>query len=119
MRGGQMQVGLAELTAAERGEFQRCEHQIEQSAQAVDNMFEALTAIRDKRLYRETHRDFESYCQARWGKTWRRWRQLMQSQSVTGSLQDAVAAGQIKHLPTTEGQTRPLNTVPLEQRVQV
>jgi hypothetical protein len=114
-----MQVAVVELTETERTEFQRCEQRIEQSAQAVDDMFEALTAIRDKKLYRETHRDFESYCQARWGKTWRRWRQLMQSQSVTGSLQDAIAAGQIKYLPTTEGQTRPLNSVPLDERVAV
>lgn len=109
-----MQVAV--LTAVERNELKQREAQIEQSVQAVDTMLEALTIIRDKRLYRETHRDFESYCQDRWGKTWKRWRQLLQSQQVVGSLQDAHASGQIKYLPTNESQTRALNTVPLDER---
>lgn len=43
---------------------------------------EALTLIREGRLYRAEHETFESYCQARWGFTARRAHQMMTAAEI-------------------------------------
>lgn len=45
-----------------------CERKIDQAMRAGGRIAgEALTDIRDKRLYRATHSSFEDYCRERWG----------------------------------------------------
>lgn len=50
-------------------EIERCRLSHEEAAidHGAHRIGQALTAIRDQRLYRETHSTFEAYCQERWG----------------------------------------------------
>ena len=75
---------------------------------------EALLAIRDERLYRQTHATFEDYCRERWGMSDRRARQLMSAAEVTGTV---VPAG--LPAPSNEAQARELARVPEPDRADV
>ena len=55
------------LEDAERSNLAELETQIQQAAQSFQILGNALKAIRDGKLYRETDKTFESYCQNRWG----------------------------------------------------
>ena len=58
------------------------ERTIERGLATFVEVGEALLAIRDKRLYRESHATFEDYCRERWGFTDRRARQLMEASEI-------------------------------------
>ena len=76
----------------------------------------ALKKLRDRRLYRSTHRTFEEYCRERFDFTRRRPYQLIEAVDVIDNL--ISKCEQFVHiLPTKEGQVRPL--VPLEPDEQV
>jgi hypothetical protein len=70
----------------------------------------ALMAIRDRRLYRETHGSFEDYCRQRWdmGKSYSR--MVMKSAEVCQNLSTMVDT------PQTERQVRPLTLLKPEQQ---
>jgi hypothetical protein len=54
-----------------------CERVIERGLKTFIEVGDALARIRDKRLYRDTHRTFEGYCRARWDFDASRARQLI------------------------------------------
>jgi hypothetical protein len=54
-----------------------CERVIERGLKTFIEVGDALTRIRDERLYRETHATFESYCRERWDFDASRARQLI------------------------------------------
>ena len=54
------------LVAEERSAFQAHEATIERGVRTFLEVGRALGAIRDGRLYRETHGTFEAYCRERW-----------------------------------------------------
>ncbi|MDO8615306.1 MAG: hypothetical protein Q7T33_06165, partial [Dehalococcoidia bacterium] len=58
--------GSAALTSTERGELEHLERTVEQGRAVFVAVGAALTAIRDRRLYRETHATFEAYLRERW-----------------------------------------------------
>lgn len=62
----------------------------------------ALLAIRDGRLYRQTHTTFEDYCRERWGGSKRHANRLVEAAEVVHQL------GPVGPIPTTERQTREL-----------
>jgi N6-adenosine-specific RNA methylase IME4 len=100
------------LTAAEKGELARCEAVIERGLKTFVEVGEALLLIRDRRLYRQTHSSFESYCRERWGMSKRRANQLVGAAGVIENLGTIVPV-----LPATESQCRPLaGLLPEEQR---
>jgi hypothetical protein len=75
---------------------------------------EALLAIRDERLYRDSHGTFEEYCRERWGFSDSRARQLIgAAQTVT----NVTAAG--LPAPSNEAQARELSRIPEEDRADV
>ncbi|PYE51040.1 hypothetical protein [Deinococcus yavapaiensis] len=55
------------LTTAETNQLQDLEGRIQQGWQSFLDVGEALLTIRDQRLYRATHANFEAYCEERWG----------------------------------------------------
>ena len=59
------------LTVPERARLQECEEVIEKNIRGFLATGHALAEIRDRRLYRETHKTFERYCKKQWdlGKT--------------------------------------------------
>lgn len=67
------------LTPSERTALTHAEAAIEQGATQVA---EALTEIRDKRLYKEDYATFEAYCRERWGMTHRRANQQIAAAEV-------------------------------------
>lgn len=66
----------------------------------------ALTLIRDARLYRESHATFENYCRGRWDISKTRAYELIGAAAVTQNL-SAIA----DILPATESQARPLTAL--------
>ena len=79
----------------------------------------ALRELRDKRLYRSTHKTFENYCQERFGFGRSRSHRLIDAANIVESLTDnsiLLSNGQ-QILPTNERQVRPLTKLePLTQR---
>lgn len=75
----------------------------------------ALLEIRDRRLYRESHGDFESYCHEKWGFSRQRAHQMIEAAGVVGQLSTMVGNG----LPINERQARELARVAPERRAEV
>lgn len=73
----------------------------------------ALKAIRDERLYRETHDTFGDYCKDRWNIARRTAYQLINGSQATENVRDCAQVD-----PTNEYQARPLTQLdtPAEQR---
>lgn len=123
-----------ELTQDEERERHRLELRVER---AFYEAGVALRELRDKRLYRSTHRTFEEYCQDRFGYTRRRPYQLIEAAIVfenlcTNGTQNNNATNELctigtqnnslpvgkDILPTSERQVRDLiNLEPDEQRL--
>ena len=85
-----------------RTELEHHEAIIERGLMTFTEVGTSLMTIRDKRLYKETHSTFESYCQERWG--WSR-------QHATRHIQVAQIADILSPMgdkPTTERQAREL-----------
>lgn len=55
------------LTHDEQCELKQCEETIERGLHTFHEVGAALLVVRDKRLYRKSHRTFEEYCRERWG----------------------------------------------------
>lgn len=122
-----------ELTQDEEQERHRLELRVER---AFYEAGAALRELRDKRLYRSTHRTFEKYCQNRFGYTRRRPYQLIEAAIVFENLctngtqindatnelyivgtQNNLLPVRKDILPTSERQVRDLiNLEPNEQR---
>ena len=82
----------------------------------------ALRELRDRRLYRSTHRTFQEYCQDRFGFTRRRSDYLIGAAEVVDNLSSKVEPmlkrePMVLVLPTSERQCRPLTKLePAQQR---
>jgi hypothetical protein len=101
-----------EITRTEAARLQDCEETIAAGFQTFVAVGQALLAIRDERLYRQTHATFEAYCRERWGMSRPRAYQLIEAAEVTTHLSTIVDT-----LPATEAQARPLTGLaPDDQR---
>jgi hypothetical protein len=58
---------IIKLTKREREEFEECEREIGETISEFLRCGRALSLIRSKRLYRETHATFDQYVVERWG----------------------------------------------------
>ena len=86
---------------------------IERGLKTFCEVGEALMAIRDGRLYRESHSTFEAYCTSRWGMSRPYAYNLMDAAGVVINLRMSAIAD---ILPVTESQARPLAALlPTEQ----
>lgn len=98
------------LTPDEERERHRLELKVERAFYEAGC---ALRDLRDKRLYRSTHKTFEEYCQDRFGYTRRNANYTIAAAAVMENL--GTIGSQI--VPTSERQVRPLvNLAPEEQR---
>lgn len=79
-----------------------CERVIERGLGTFVEVGEALMAIRDQRLYRSTHGDFDTYCRERWGMSKRHANRSIEAAGIAGSV------GPIGPTPQTESQARAL-----------
>ena len=110
---------LEELTEAEVAELHRLELKVER---AFYEAGAALREIRDKRLYRSTHRTFEQYCQDRFGFQRAHSYRLIEAAAIVDNLSPNTASNNLSPIgrqimPTSERQVRDLiNLQPDEQR---
>ncbi len=80
---------------------------------------ESLKILRDKRLYRETHHNFESYVKDRFDFSKRNAYYLIDAVEVVNNLKSEQFVHSTLVLPTTEFQCRPLTKLPPEQQREV
>jgi intracellular sulfur oxidation DsrE/DsrF family protein len=73
---------------------------------------ESLKALRDKRLYRETHATFEAYIRDRFAFTRRAADYLISAASVVKNLKREQIVLKCNILPTNESQCRPMANLP-------
>jgi hypothetical protein len=103
-----------ELSEEEQQERERLEKQI------VDSFYQAgiaLRELRDKKLFRSTHRTFEEYARDILGFTRIRLYQLIGAAQVYENIRENVNAP-LTSLPTTEYQCRPLVKLTQEEQVE-
>ncbi|MBW4565949.1 MAG: hypothetical protein KME32_33690 [Mojavia pulchra JT2-VF2] len=96
-------VEVPELTEAEQSDRLLLERKVER---AFFEAGKALSELRDRRLYRSTHKTFEEYCKDRFGYNRSRSYQLIDAATVVDNLHKCPQIVDI--LPTAEGQVRPL-----------
>ncbi|MHC5763022.1 hypothetical protein [Nostoc sp.] len=106
-------VEVTELTQEEQSDRLLLERKVER---AFFEAGKALAELRDRRLYRSSHRTFEEYCRDRFGHSRRQSYLLMDAAVVFDNLVEI--CDQFDHkLPTAEGQVRPMTKLePQEQQ---
>ncbi|MEH2152792.1 hypothetical protein [Nostoc sp.] len=104
-------VEVPELTQEEQSDRLHLERKVER---AFFEAGKALIELRDRRLYRSTHKTFDEYCLDRFGYNRSRSYQLVDAAVVVDNLQKCPQIVDI--LPTAEGQVRPMTKLePQEQ----
>ncbi|MBD2492560.1 hypothetical protein [Aulosira sp. FACHB-615] len=133
-------VEVPELTSEEQSDRLHLERRVER---AFFEAGKALMELRDRRLYRSTHRTFEEYCRDRFGYTHRRVNYLIAGSVVFDNIAmgticsqnreadetgtncsqnekvDTTRPNRSRILPTNEGQVRPLAQLEPQQQVEV
>jgi hypothetical protein len=106
-------VEVTELSQEEQSDRLHLERRVER---AFFEAGKALAELRDRRLYRSTHKTFEEYCRDRFGHSRRQSYLLMDAAVVFDNLVEI--CDQFDHkMPTAEGQVRPLTKLePQEQQ---
>ncbi len=104
------------LTTKESAELERLEAVIADNLVAFYEVGKALYAIRDHRLYRESHKTFEDYCKDKWGMSRNYANRLVAASEV---MENLVPIGTKTELPITESQARPLTALPPDQQQEV
>ncbi len=72
----------------------------------------ALAEIRERKLYRGTHKTFEDYCRERWDMSADFARKRIRASQTVAALKSNTI---VSVLPATESQVRPLTTIPMEK----
>lgn len=93
----------------------RLEQVIQRGLETFIEVGNALSQIRDRRLYAQSHQSFEEYCKERWGLKQSRAYQLMDAAQTIENLSQSST---IVELPKNEAQCRPLTKLPPEQQAE-
>lgn len=111
------------LDVMERKALKRHEQTIEEGKKTFVEVGNALAAIRDEKLYRETHKTFEAYTKDRWGYAKSRVYQLIEAAGVVSTIVDESNGKPDSDFavikPANEAQARILKDVPKEERAEV
>jgi len=118
-------VEVPELTEDEQRDRLHLERKVER---AFFEAGKALAELRDRRLYRSSHRTFEEYCRDRFGHSRQKSNYLIAASQVYENLttnccqnsevKDLTTNG-TQILPTSEGQVRPLTKLEPQQQWEV
>jgi hypothetical protein len=98
-------VEVPELTEQEQSDRLHLERRVER---AFFEAGKALTELRDRRLYRSTHKTFEDYCRERFGFSRRQPYHLIEAAVIFDNLVEKCERS-VHILPTNEWQIRPLS----------
>lgn len=101
----------AVLARSERADLDRLEVVIQRGLATFIEVGNALTEIRERKLYRLTHPTWEAYCQERWRFTANYSYRIMGAAEIASDL---LPNGTVQ--PQCESQVRPLADVPREDR---
>ncbi|WP_193199923.1 hypothetical protein [Nostoc sp. MG11] len=107
-------VEVPELSEEEQRDRLHLERRVER---AFYEAGKALTELRDRRLYRSTHKTFEEYCKDRFGYNRSRSYQIIDAATVVDNLHKCPQIVDI--LPTAEGQVRPMTKLEPQQQQEV
>jgi hypothetical protein len=107
---------LEPLTPEEESERHRLELKVER---AFYEAGVALRELRDRRLYRSTHKTWERYCKDRFGYGRDSADLKILAIGVVDNLKENLPTNGRQILPTNERQVRPLTTLELEEQCQV
>jgi hypothetical protein len=102
------------LSTLESSTLARHEETIKKNLNAFIDVGNALSAIRDSRLYRAEFKTFEEYCKEKWGMASRTAYQLISSAEVVSNVRNCADIPP----PANEAQARPLAQLPKEQQVE-
>ena len=107
------------LTSAEKEQLRECEAAIQMGWKTFIDVGNALLRIRDSRLYRDTHKDFEAYCRTKWDYQ-RAYAYRLMGAAATVKALSPIGDNKLPQgipLPSNEAQVRPLvNLKPKEAR---
>lgn len=104
----------AKGTGSTGNDLARLEQVIQRGLETFIEVGNALSQIRDRRLYAQSHQSFEEYCKERWGLKQSRAYQLMDAAQAVENLKTST----IVELPKNEAQCRPLTKLPPEQQAE-
>jgi hypothetical protein len=107
-------VEVPELTEQEVSDRLTLERKVERAFFVAGK---ALMELRDRRLYRSTHRTFEEYCKDRFGYNRSRSYQIIDAAIVVDNLHKCPQIVDI--LPTAEGQVRPITKLEIQEQQEV
>jgi hypothetical protein len=113
------------LSPVEQVDLKRFEVVIERGIRTFHEVGEALAAVRDRKLYRATHRSFQEYCEQRWNMSRPHAYRLIEAAAIVhemsprGDKASTSLSTPSTSLPTTEKQVRQLARVPPEARAEV
>ncbi|MBE9053405.1 hypothetical protein IQ243_23870 [Nostocales cyanobacterium LEGE 11386] len=111
-----------ELTPSEQSDRLYLERRVER---AFYEAGKALMELRDRRLYRSTHKTFEEYCRDRFGHSRQKSNYLIAAADVFDNLttnccqnlsEADLTTNGLQILPTSEGQVRPLTKLEPQQQ---
>jgi len=105
-----------DLTTNDDQRLVECEAKIDQSLRSFIDIGDALLEIRESRLYRNSHQNFEEYCQSRWNITKSRANQLISASRLVENLENEDANGV---LPSSESVARELQRVDSDRQHEV
>jgi len=108
------EYAIAQLDVAERTRLQELESIVEHGLQTFYEVGKALDEIREHKLYRETHKTFESYCLDNWGIGRRTADRFIAAAQVVEILRPIGLK-----IPTKENQVRPLTGLPPELQLEI
>ncbi|MCL1466402.1 MICOS complex subunit MIC60 [Argonema galeatum] len=97
----------AQLDTTERLRLEELEAIVQQGLQTFYEVGKALDEIRENKLYRETHKTFEDYCQEKWGIARQTANRFIGAARVMENLEPMGSKN-----PTNERQVRPLTQLP-------
>lgn len=109
---------VKQLSAHEKEVFERMEGVIQSHLESFSKAGDALVAIRDGRLYRETHGTFEDYCRERWEMSKTQANRLIAAAQVIHNIEKVKESKDIaEHL--SESAVRPLTGLTPKQQQKV
>lgn len=108
------EYATAQLDVTERARLQELESIVEHGLQTFYEVGKALDEIREQRLYRETHKSFETYCRDKWGIA----RQTAHRFIAAAQVIENLTPINVK-IPTKENQVRPLAGLPPELQLEI
>jgi hypothetical protein len=103
---------MATLMIIETQRLEECEDTIRKGMSTFVEVGQALAAIRDQKLYRDTHKTFQAYCKERWGRS-RDWAYMLMNASAACENVD-----EHQQIPNQE-QAKALSKAPPEEQAEV